>query len=106
MGNVRLPNGTGYAAVLFETEGEPVQIALVPESDEAGPLSIRCTREEWVPPAAGPSEWVPSHGRVVVLTFPVPPAPNEGYEEWEWDFTGAERPTPLKLKVKIRRPAR
>lgn len=86
---------------VFENNGPRVQLHLSPTSSEVPPLDQRevAVREKPETPADAYS-WQPERGSDVTLTFQVP----TGSSTYGWKFTRASLPTPLAIKVRVKRP--
>lgn len=94
--------GTYVEVVSFETQASLVQIAFLPRPSTTIPtLNADETSVAITPADAEAARWSTA-GVIVTISFPTPPARGE---TWQWLFDDPAKPTPLKLKVKVRRPA-
>lgn len=104
-------SGPRVRVVRFTYTGTTIRLVLKQHESATMPLSRRRTLESASPPGVALATWDTAEGETVTLSFPTPdaPIPPDLFNEWVWSYfpkaLSSNKPTPLNVKVKIRRPA-
>lgn len=98
----RMGHGVMVDVVDFTYRTTRIQLVLLPHAVNTSKLSKALTLESVDVSDVRLADWDPHEGFVVVLTFPVPPV--DKTRTWTFRHNGGIKPTPLNVKVRIRRP--